>query len=386
MNVEEICKLLCKAFSGPRFCKAEILIVSELAKIFANDVLEVIKHSSDGLNFVAANFLICGGRYRSWVRCKLTFSREFLGFFYDFFWLLVFNLNNLQLVFKFIFKLIWNSSQTFAEPVQRDFFSLNPIFIFAQLTFEVQSVLHTFLAYYLVHLTEYRLKLFIQSLFVKGKVLVIQNQTLIFFLNFLEKAFAKIFNFFMEVRDLLCLAHLTFLWLLAGRLQSSDKIFRSNLLAHWISTNYGLVQVSLSLICVRIAFLTPLFIIILKQHHASWVHLALLSEGCLRHQLSCLKVPEAWLLHYIRHWGHTKHHLVSLTRCERLGHHASQWLAGASVERVCLLFVLVSHIKIIINQAVVTFVACSSSRFFLNSLFLFVMASIKLFIIQVVSW
>lgn len=72
-----------------------------------------------------------------------------------------------------MFELVRNAGQRFAEPVQRDFFSLNPVFILAELPLEVECVLHTFLADHLLHLAEYRLKFFIQSLFVEGKVLVI---------------------------------------------------------------------------------------------------------------------------------------------------------------------------------------------------------------------
>ena len=76
-------------------------------------------------------------------------------------------------MFKLMFELLWDSSQRFAEPVQRNFFSLNSVFILAELPLEVECVLHTFLADNLFHLAEYRLKLFIQSLFVQCKVLVI---------------------------------------------------------------------------------------------------------------------------------------------------------------------------------------------------------------------
>jgi hypothetical protein len=86
MNVEEICKLLCQAFRGPRFRKAKILVVSELAEIFADDVLEVIEDSGDSLNFVAADLLISGDRRhlrQHW--CSLSFSSELLGLLNDFF-------------------------------------------------------------------------------------------------------------------------------------------------------------------------------------------------------------------------------------------------------------------------------------------------------------
>lgn len=108
-----------------RLRKWKIFVVSELAEIFTDNIFEVVEHRCDRLNLVGVDFKALDF-FLNWLFGVLCFALGQLILF----------LNNIQLFFKFGFKLFLDVFNRLVKFADCDFLGLNTVSIFGKLLFE----------------------------------------------------------------------------------------------------------------------------------------------------------------------------------------------------------------------------------------------------------
>ena len=234
--------------------------------------------------------------------------------------LLIFDFDEGKLLIQVSLEMVLDPGDARTDFLECRLFLLDAVRIFTELPLQVQRVLQSLFRNHLLKLVEHGGKFVVQGFFVKAEVFVVQNETFVLLLNFLEEVLAESLDLLVEVHHLLSLAQFAFLSRAGGNFQPRKEIFDREWLAH--GRHFGVLAViPVSLVLLRITLFAPRLRLVVKQNHLPLVLGALIGEGGLRHQLRRVLVEPSRL----GCKGHPRG--AGKRRHKGLGHHSRELLS-----------------------------------------------------------